>query len=97
MSSAPLEALLAGDREMHDHLFLETCDRFRATGVECLSRRKSLPGCSHRARTAGIPVLESSVDESRRVAQLRGTALNPTMPTAGNRTPSYATRRRRGA
>jgi Asp/Glu/hydantoin racemase len=61
MNAAPLEALLAGDRETHDRLFLETCDRFAGRGVGVLVLAQvSMARLADEVRgRLGIPVLES--------------------------------------
>jgi Asp/Glu/hydantoin racemase len=61
MNAAPLQALLAGDRETHDRLFFESCECFaqRDIGVLVLaqvSMARLAPAVRERL---GIPVLES--------------------------------------
>lgn len=61
MNAAPLEALLAGDRERHDELFLATCDRFanRGVGVLVLAQVSMARLAGEVRGRLGIPVLES--------------------------------------
>ncbi|MEP7364515.1 MAG: aspartate/glutamate racemase family protein [Acidobacteriota bacterium] len=61
MNPAPLQALLAGDRDTHDRLFFETCERFAHDSVGVLvlaqvSMARLAPAVRERL---GIPVLES--------------------------------------
>ena len=61
MNPAPLEALLAGDRDTHDRLFFETCESFARGNVGVLvlaqvSMARLAPAVRERL---GIPVLES--------------------------------------
>jgi Asp/Glu/hydantoin racemase len=61
MDPEPLKALLAGDRETHDRLFIESCRKFASPNIGVLvlaqvSMARLAPAVRERL---GIPVLES--------------------------------------